>query len=537
MKRLLFLLLVVTLLDSYAQDQIKVDSLTVKLENSSEDTVKLAALQDLYLLHFRIDNYVSLDYAEEIFELAHAVHNQRYEDLGLYYQILSYMYIGDYDKALEISDERLKLNEKNNNIGGIFGTYHDRGVVYDRLRQFDLALEYYFKALNIYNEDSPKDPKRFSTYKIQSLYNNIGNIYSSKGEPDIGEQYYQKAIEICIEKKDFMNLSVSYNNLGKYYTEKNEDDKALLYLRKALEIRDSIRDENGLGMSNLFLSYYFINNADYNKAISFARKGYQIGDKIPSQHIMYQSASLLAEAYDSLQQYDSAYYYYKVYKDLNDSLINKETLRKLEGLELQNNFELEVQKQQLALQKTRFRFVIFILLLVVLSGLLFFLIRYYKDRKERIRFENKSLKKEVEKRNKELTSNAMQQMRKNGTLASIEERLLSLKKKLDRDQKEQVQKIIFELRTLTNADVWDEFEIRFQKVHEDFYNNLKLKYPELSPSEIRLAAFLRLNMTTKDISSLTGLSVKSIETSRYRLRKKLGITNKEVNLVNFLLDI
>ena len=87
------------------------------------------------------------------------------------------------------------------------------------------------------------------------------------------------------------------------------------------------------------------------------------------------------------------------------------------------------------------------------------------------------------------------------------------------------------------VEVWEEFEYRFQNVHEEFYQNLKKKFPDLTPAEIKLAAFLRLNMNTKEIASITNQSVNSLETARYRLRKKLGITNQEVNLVNFLLDI
>ena len=62
-------------------------------------------------------------------------------------------------------------------------------------------------------------------------------------------------------------------------------------------------------------------------------------------------------------------------------------------------------------------------------------------------------------------------------------------------------------------------------------------FPDLSPSEQRLCAFLRLNMSTKEISELTGQRISSLETARYRLRKKLGITNSHINLITFLNNI
>lgn len=538
MKKLLLLVFVIAFCRLYALDQTKIDSLTVSYNNTTEDSVKISALIDLYKIYYRVDNYVALEYADKILKQAKSMGSYQYEDTGLYYKMLSFMFIGNYEKSLEINMSRLELNKQHDNIAGIFGVYHDIGAIYDRLQQYDLSLEYYFKALNVYTENYTEHVDAFSSYNIQSLYNNIGNIYSSRGDYEKAKQYYQKGIGICLAKKDFMNLGAAYNNLGKIYTDENNAEKALWYLNQALHLRDSIRDENGMGTSYAFLSYYYFAQKQYDSAVAYARQAYDIGEKIASLQIQSQSSSMLAEVYDSLQQYDSAYFYYKIYKDLNDSIIGNETFREIQRLKLRNEFEIMVQNQKLEGQKVRFKIAFSVLLSILLLGILFFLLRYYKDRKERIKSENKDLRIEVEIRNKELTANVMQQMRRNSLLVSIEERLMSIKRKLSAEQKEQIQKVIFELRTvLSDNDVSDEFEVRFQQVHEEFYENLKHKYPQLSPSEIKLAAFLRLNMTTKDISSLTGLSIKSIESSRYRLRKKLGITNKEINLVNFLLEI
>jgi DNA-binding CsgD family transcriptional regulator len=78
--------------------------------------------------------------------------------------------------------------------------------------------------------------------------------------------------------------------------------------------------------------------------------------------------------------------------------------------------------------------------------------------------------------------------------------------------------------------VWAEFEMRFQQVHQDFYRKLHETYPDLTPNEIKICAFLKLNMTTKDISAITFQSVKSIQIARTRLRKRMGIERDE-NLV------
>ncbi|WP_137092401.1 helix-turn-helix transcriptional regulator [Mangrovivirga cuniculi] len=115
--------------------------------------------------------------------------------------------------------------------------------------------------------------------------------------------------------------------------------------------------------------------------------------------------------------------------------------------------------------------------------------------------------------------------------------LKKLIKNLKSENKPIVRKVIKNLGVALNEDSWKEFELRFTEVHQDFYNSLESKYPDLTPNERKLCAFLKLNMTSKEISSLTGQSIRSIDVARTRLRKKFGLTNSEVNLVDFLSTI
>uniref|UniRef100_UPI0035668EB5 helix-turn-helix transcriptional regulator n=1 Tax=Ancylomarina sp. TaxID=1970196 RepID=UPI0035668EB5 len=71
----------------------------------------------------------------------------------------------------------------------------------------------------------------------------------------------------------------------------------------------------------------------------------------------------------------------------------------------------------------------------------------------------------------------------------------------------------------------------------DYYKRLKEYALDLTPGEVKICTFLKLNMTSKEISAITHQSVKSIEVTRTRIRKKLNLTNKDVNLVSFLIDL
>lgn len=82
---------------------------------------------------------------------------------------------------------------------------------------------------------------------------------------------------------------------------------------------------------------------------------------------------------------------------------------------------------------------------------------------------------------------------------------------------------------------WEQFAVHFDKVHSDFLITLKDRYPNLTPSELKLCAYLRLNLCSKEIAQIMNISIKSVELARYRLRKKLQI-QPDVNLYNFLLN-
>jgi len=151
--------------------------------------------------------------------------------------------------------------------------------------------------------------------------------------------------------------------------------------------------------------------------------------------------------------------------------------------------------------------------------------------------ENQNLEKDLEMKNKELTTNVMYLITKNELIHDISKRLFQLKSHIKKENVNSLQRIIFDLQAGMDKDVWEEFELRFQQVHLDFYKKLKESYPELTPGDIKLCAFLRLNMTSKDISAITHQNIKTVEAARGRLRKKLNLTNTEVNLYTFLEEL
>ena len=81
---------------------------------------------------------------------------------------------------------------------------------------------------------------------------------------------------------------------------------------------------------------------------------------------------------------------------------------------------------------------------------------------------------------------------------------------------------------------WEVFEFYFNEIHRNFFKSLKSEFPNLTPTELKLCAYIRLNKSSKEISSLMNISLRGVETGRYRLRKKLNLTRDESFLDVFL---
>lgn len=161
-----------------------------------------------------------------------------------------------------------------------------------------------------------------------------------------------------------------------------------------------------------------------------------------------------------------------------------------------------------------------------------------KTEKQLIQLKNEKLETEIEFKNSELASSAMNLVQKKEFILKIKETLQHLNKNEKESMDSQDLKKL--LRSLSEEeklnDEWEQFSIHFNNVHGDFLIKLSEKYPTLKAHELKLCAYLRMNLTSKEIAQLMSISVRGVEISRYRLRKKLNIPT-ETNLFQFLFEI
>jgi len=145
------------------------------------------------------------------------------------------------------------------------------------------------------------------------------------------------------------------------------------------------------------------------------------------------------------------------------------------------------------------------------------------------------LENDLELKNKELTSRALALIQLNETLKSISLKMNDFPSDTPGGKK-QIRAILQDIQQATHNNIWEEFDLAFSNVHNRFYERLFEICPNLSATEIKIAALLKLNLSTKEMAAISFKSESSIKTARHRLRQKLNIGEND-NLVAFLLRL
>lgn len=160
------------------------------------------------------------------------------------------------------------------------------------------------------------------------------------------------------------------------------------------------------------------------------------------------------------------------------------------------------------------------------------------NEKEIVNLRNAALQNEMNHRNRELANTTLNLVHKTKILTNLKEQLGSLLQTgKEHDHKYLVSQLIRKInKEIKNEQHQQAFNTYFDDVHQDFILRLKETYPALTPKELRLCAYLRMNLSSKEIAPLMNISVRGLEISRYRLRKKLNIDH-EVNLTDFILSL
>ena len=445
---------------------------------------------------------------------------------------VAYAQGGDYDNSSKLYFENLKLYEKLNEKRLLGITMGNIGADFLEQRSYEKALEYANKALSIGIATNDMT-------LVTDQYSNLAAIYYS-GTHNLPEvlKYFFKSLEIAIKIDDFQLQGNNMLNIGHVYMEMNNLDSSYFFFNNALSIFQKLDNPISLADNYIALGNYFYLTNDFKTGKKLASLGFEIGGEYRKFQTIFEAANLLHKIYLSENDTIEAYKYYIIKTDSKDSLYLLRNQNELFKLEFQYNQEKRVKEQRM--RQLRFNFILGFIILGLLSVLT--IIVLFNSR-QKIKIKNMILEKEkiestLNFKSKELSINLLALLKKNELIAKISQKVSEFENAPSKiDLKEAAIRLNNEIKQSSDDRLWQEFSMRFKEINSVFYDKLLKKYPDLSQSEIKLCAYLRLNMSTKEISDLTGQSTETLGKARYRLRKKFGLTNSDSNLVTFLTHI
>ncbi|MEM9649111.1 MAG: tetratricopeptide repeat protein [Bacteroidota bacterium] len=531
----------------YVEERIDSAELYLRktLELSKEDYHKdlvLAALDNLSLVEAHKGNYLTsneiLDslgtlYLEDKKFLRYGVTVNNiaanHYDQGNYLKAMQ-----GYKKALKILDT---INEEPYRKADVL---RNIGKLNTRQNHLKEALTYLSSALDIYLEIE-------DNLYAASTYIDMGSVYSDLEDYEKALEFHGKGFKLGKENNQGSTAVLALGNIGITHLEMGNHKKAIEFLEKSLVYEGStLSDINRtiylyqIGKSYSNMGAFDIAETYLDSSISIAKTN-KIGNELIN------AMELRSINHELTGDLNSALNDIKWSNRIKDSLFTIETAKKIK--ELQTIYETEKKEAEIALQEeeintlnekakvdklTKGLYAGGMASALALSGLLVFGFRQ-RIKKNKIAREKQEeiYKQEIEHKKKELASQTLHLVQKNTFIQELKENLENLKNSPEKFKME-FRRIVMLLKKQNASDKdWEVFKSYFSEVHNDFDQKLKTLYPDISEKEIRLAAFLRMNLTTKEIAATLNVLPDSILKSKYRLKKKLEL-DKDMDLTSFL---
>jgi len=519
------------------------DSLQHELQNVSNDRDRVAITLQLAEQFATRNPFLALEYTSESLKLAGKLQSDSLLVQANMHQATAYLHLGNYARALQYYQAAIQDAQKLSDSLWLSTAQGHVGIIHYYQRDYEGALNQYLKALNQF--PSIKAGDKMAKIRKANLLNNIGIVYDETKRFKEAGHYYDEAIKLARDANDIGFIANILNNQGTLFKDLGNNDLAFKHYREAMELRKSQNNKLGLARSYHNIGQFYFNQLkNFDSAELYLKRAIVYGEEIGLWETVESSSELLTKAYKEQGSYMEALATLELNRRVKDSLFNEESTRKITQLEMQ--FEFDKKQSQLEAEQQEREWYYWIVgggvsLLLIIVTLLFFLQRNKTKRSQleqaHLNLEKINLKNDLAMKDKELAANIMYLLNKNELINSISEKLMEIKEKVAPPSQAAVQKVVLDLQSNLQPELWQEFEFRFQQVHEHFYKTLNEKFPDLTPSEIRLCAFLKLNMTTKEISAITHQNAKSIDVARTRLRKKLNLTGTDHNLVTFLAQL
>lgn len=469
------------------------------------------------------------------------------ESLDSYQQAQKFKESGAYDLALKNYFLALRKNTGTNNIHRSIDIHNAVGLTYIEIQNTQEAKKHFLKALS--DAEKLKDKLRIS-YSL----NNLGIISENENKLDSANLYYTRSLAIKIRLKDTLGISKTLTNLGNIELKKSNFRNALQYYNRSLKQKEMIGDSHGVCAlyNNLGNIYGYLGKFDSTEY--YLTKGRDIAEQNGYIQILSDLYHNLAELHTEYKDFETAAAYNELLIQLKDSLFSKTMSKELakqqviHEVEVKNK-EISILENEKILSTQRSQLMWLTIISLAIITLLLFLLLRYRARKivenkltyaRQKKIDDLLIKTELQEKNQLLLEKS--QVERELVVAALEnikakEALKDLLSKIEASDKgtsELGTSIKRQLKVLISTnDDWIDFSTQFEKINPNFFNLLDSNYPNLTQTDHRHIAYIKIGLTTKEIARLLNIVPGSVQKSRNRIKKKMKIA-EDINLIEFI---
>jgi len=513
-----------------------------RAKTDDDDSFTATCLKNLSIYESNIGNYLE---AVRLMDSS-ATLQYSYKNFTRYGSALNaigviYYEMGNYSKAMEYYKQALKTMDTIE-----IKTYHradlhrNIGKLHGVQTNYNLAISSYNKAMKVYEET---EDNLYQSYTLSD----IGNTYSQMGEYVTALEKYNNSLTIG-ETYDFPPVvNIAYSNIGETYMKLKKYNLAIDYIQKSLDVKNNdASDVNYISnLNNLGHSHSMLGNTQ--KAITYLNEATMFSDSIKVYKHLKDALYYRALAYEKSGNLKKSIADFKRAQIIKDSIFSIEKAKQIR--EFQTIYETEKKENQIVLQEkeiktlnakaandklTKTLYSIGMFSFLTIAGLLYFGFKQ-RIKKNKIAREKQEeiYKQEIAFKKKELTSQTLHLVQKSTFLQELKSNLEKIKQSPELFKIEFKRLVMLLKKESAEDKDWEVFKSYFSEVHNNFDNKIKTIAEDISEKEIRLASFLRMNLSTKEIASMLNVLPDSVLKSKYRLKKKLQL-DKAADLTEFL---
>lgn len=447
-----------------------------------------------------------------------------------------------YELALASGNKRTEVDASQN-----------MAVIYNQIGLHKRAIAWYLKL----QETLKQSDNELSKLSLQS---NLAAAYLENGQYQNAYEEALVAIEMKESSETQYQIARSYYIAGLAILRLGDRQEAIRLFQTGLKYLQDGELQTESVLNNSMASVY-IERREYGKAKVLLLRNLQIQEISAFPDALTHTYEHLARLESERNNFEKAYEYQLVHDVFQDSLLNEEktnalirsaiafdTERKDFELQLSNEREAlsEAEITSLEAQRKTMRYT-FGALAILLLVIILWRLQIARNRRliliketerlslsrENERLKNQELKRELELKYKEVLGQALQLAQKNEAILDLKERLT---KELKEQPNEALRRTIQSLDGKINVEKdWTAFRTSFEGVYKRFFDKIKADFDSLTARELQLCALLRLNLSIKEMSNVLGISQEGVKKARYRIRKKLGLTDVPDSLASFLM--